>query len=341
MRRSTRKWLTLAGCMVAAGLLILAIGSGMGGFPQVRDWVENGELSWPFGYGTWGWGDSVKFNDRYPIYEGAVSRTKIEDAAQIERLNFDVGGGRVVIRTSEDGGYWFSSDNAKKYQCYADNGVLELRVKGGSWVANHSDEHVITLWIPKEVSYREIDLEIGGGILEADMLAGTDISIEIGAGSIEADTLTGDRISLELGAGEITVRSAEADQFSVEIGAGEAAITSLSSRTLKVDVGAGQITLEESAVQDADISVSMGQIRYQGMIAGDLDADCSMGQIDLELTGYMEDHNYEVNCSMGEVSLGGESVSGVAGTRKIDFNAASDFDINCSMGGISVTFKEP
>lgn len=340
MRRSTRKWLTLAGCMVAAGLLIFAIGSGMGGFPQVRDWVENGELSWHFGYGTWGWGDSVKFNDRYPIYEGAVSRTKIEDAAQIERLNFDVGGSRVVIRTSEDGGYWFSSDNAKKYQCYVDNGGLELRVKGGSWVRNHNDEHVITLWIPKEVSYREIDLEIGGGILEVDMLAGTDISIEIGAGSIEADTLTGDRISLELGAGEITVRSAEADQFSVEIGAGQAAITSLSSRTLAADVGAGQITLKESTVRDADISVSMGQIRYQGTIAGDLDADCSMGQINLELTGTMEDHNYEVNCSMGEVSLGGESVSGVAGTRKIDFNAASDFDIDCSMGGISVTFDE-
>lgn len=329
----------MAGCMIAAGLILFGIGSGMGGCHMVKDWVEDGALSWNFGFDTWNFG-SYSWNDRYPVYEGTMSRARIEGAEQIERLNFDIGGGKVEIRISEDGGYWFSSDDAKKYQCYAENGSLELRVKGGSWVFNHSYEHVITLWLPEDAAYQRIVLEIGGGILEAEALSGSDLSIDIGAGRIEADKLSGDQITLELGAGEIEVRSAETDRLVIDVGAGTATVTELSARELDVEIGAGQVTLQDSTLENADISVSMGQICYRGTITGDLDADCSMGEISLELTGKKDDHNYKVDCSMGEIRLGGESFSGMGSSRTIENGRTSDFELTCSMGNIRVAFDE-
>lgn len=345
MKRSTKIWLTVAGCLAAAGLLLFGVGMCLGGRDKVRDWMENGELSWNFGWNSgffgfhpWGSGSSVKFNDRYPIYEGTVNRARIEGAGQVEQLNFDIGGGRVEIKASEDDGYYFSSDDAKKYQCYAENGTLELREKGGSWAVNDSRDHMITIWLPKEADFQKIDIEIGGGILETEALTGKEFSIDVGGGQVIADTLTGDQIVLELGAGDIIVQDVEAEQFSVDIGAGKVSAAALSAQKLDMEIGAGEAVIGEASVHDVKISVGMGQIRYRGTITGDLDADCSMGAISLELTGRKEDHNYEIDCSMGEIGLDGESFGGMAISRTIQYNAASDFELDCSMGSISVTF---
>lgn len=338
MRRSTRIWMMIAGGLLAAGIVILLVGHAMGGYATVRDWVENGELSWSFGFHGWGYKDSVKFNDKYPTYGGDVAQTRIEGAGRIERLRLDAGGGLIRIQTSEDGGYWFSSDNARDYQCYAENGTIELRAKGGTWVNQHSYDHVITLWLPGDVSYREIDLDIGGGILDAETLSGDEISIDVGGGSIEVEVLNGSQIDMELGAGEIVVQRVEAERFTVDVGAGEVKVDELGTDTLKTAIGAGQITLDNSTVHDADISVSMGQILYRGTVSGDLDADCSMGQIDLEMDGKKEDHNYVIDCSMGEIRLGEETFSGMGSSRTISNGVDSDFELNCSMGGITVKF---
>lgn len=340
MRRSTKIWMTIAGGLLAAGIVILLVGHAMGGYDTVRNWVENGELSWSFGFHGLSYRDSVKFNNKYPTYEGDVARTRIEGAGQIERLRLDAGGGLIRIQTSEDGGYWFSSDNAKEYQCYAESGSIELRVKGGTWVNNHSYDHVITLWLPKDESYREIDLDIGGGILSVETLSGDEISVDAGGGRIEAEALIGNQIEMDLGAGEIAVQRVEADRFTVDVGAGEIKVDELETDKLKTAIGAGQITLSNSTVHEADISVSMGQILYQGTVTGDLEANCSMGQINLELDGKKEDHNYVIDCSMGEIKLDGDNFGGMGASQTISNGADSDFELECSMGGIVVKFGQ-
>ncbi|MCM1536935.1 MAG: DUF4097 domain-containing protein [bacterium] len=341
MKRSTKIWLTVAGSLAAAGLLLFTIGMCMGGNNQVRDWIENGELSWGFGGFFWGNGSSVKFNDRYPVYEGTESRARIEGAGQVDTLRFEISGGQVELRESGDDGYYFSSEDAEKYQCYAENGVLELRVKGRFMAVNQRvEDHVITLWLPKDADYRKIDLELGGGVLEIGTLSGQEILIDAGGGRITADKLAGSQVALELGAGEITLQGVEADRFAIDLGAGEVTAAALSARELDVDIGAGQVSIAGGAVQNADFSVGMGKIGYSGAITGDLDAECSMGEIDLELTGNKEDHNYEVECSMGDIEIDGSSVSGMAASRKMDFGAVSDFDLECSMGSIRVNFTD-
>lgn len=343
MKRSTKAWLSIAGCMVAAGLLLSVIGQWMGGYHIVKDWVESGELSWNFGFAKWNFGseDSVKLNDRYPVYEGTVDRTRIEDAGNIERLVLDAGGGLIEIKTSDDGNYYFASDNAKRYQCYAEGTTLELRVKSGSWIGNRSYEHTVTLWVPEDASFQRIDLEIGGGELKTETLSGDEISVAVGGGSIEADKLLGSRIELALGAGEITVRRAEAERIAIDVGAGQVTVETLIAGVLDVEIGAGQAVLGQSTVGNADLSVSAGQIQYKGTINGNLDAECSMGEIVLELTGKKGDHNYEVECSMGEITLGGDSFSGLASSKTIRFDGvSSNFELDCSMGAISVTFEE-
>ncbi len=341
MKRSTKAWIKIAGVMTAAGIAFLMAGCAMGGYDTLRNWVKNGDLSWNFGdFGFFGWGsgNSVRFDSRFPVYEGDVERTKIEDAQQIRRLCFDAGGGLIEIKISEDGGYWFSGDHAKEFQCYVDNGCLELRAKGGSWVNNHNYDHVITVWVPAEESYGGIDLDIGGGVLRAERLSGDEISVDVGAGSVETDELNGTNIELDLGAGEILVHRADAERISIDIGAGKVRIDAFSVQKLNAALGAGEAVLTEGEVQDADLSVGMGQIDYSGSVTGDLKAECSMGQIDLELNGKPEDHNYVVECSMGEIRVDTRKYGGMASSQTISNGADSDFELECSMGGIIVTF---
>ncbi len=339
MKRSTKIWLTVAGCLVAAGVVFLLIGAWTGGYYTVREWVENGDLSWNFGWGEWGiyTENRVAFDSDYPVMEGDIEKTGVPDAENVEKLSFDVGGSIVEIKISDDGKYYFSSENAPKFQCYVRGDTLFVKNRGRMGTGS---DRVITVWIPENESYREVIYDVGGGELSVEALESEEIDMTVGGGEIRADSLTGRRVRLDLGAGEIGIGSVTADQVSVDIGAGEVTISRMETGGLSVDIGAGQAALRESTVSgDADISVGAGKVDFSGTIAGDLDADCSMGAVNFELTGSESDHNYEVDCSMGSVTVGGESIDGMGASRSIDNGAKSDFELDCSMGEISVTFQ--
>ncbi|MBR2401832.1 MAG: hypothetical protein IKB01_03530 [Lachnospiraceae bacterium] len=64
-----------------------------------------------------------------------------------------------------------------------------------------------------------------------------------------------------------------------------------------------------------------------------------MGDMTYDLEGSIKDHNYDVECAMGNVTVGNKSYSGIASDKKIDNNSNSDFNLECSMGNISVSFE--
>lgn len=338
MKRSTKIWLTVAGCLVAAGILITTIGVWSGGYYRVREWVESGELSWNFG---WYWRGFTRkhmvFDSNYPVYEGDVDKTRVPGTENPERMLLDIGGGTVEFKTSEDGNYYFSSENAIKFQCYMKGDALYVIMDYTMNVTNKN--HIVTVWIPGNQTYREISFDVGSGDIHAQELSADNIKFDVGSGEILVQEMKADDISFDVGSGEIRTQALNADDIRIDVGSGAVTVSQMETRNLTVDIGSGQVTLEDSTVKDfADIEVGVGQVDYTGSIMGNLDAGCSVGAMYFKLTGSKEDHNYEVDCSMGSVTVGSESFGGVAASRSIQYGAASNFDLNCSIGEISITF---
>lgn len=339
MKRSTKIWLTVAGCLVAAGILLTTIGVWSGGYYRVREWVESGELSWNFG---WHWGGFRRnhrvFDSKYPVYEGDVDKTRVPGTEDPDRMFLDIGAGVVEFKTSDDGNYYFSSENAIKFQCYVKGDALYVIMDYTMNVTNQN--HMVTVWIPENQTYREISFDVGSGDIRTQELNADDIKFDVGSGNIHAQELNANDISFDVGSGDIRVQEMNADDIRIDVGSGAVTISQMETRNLIVDIGSGQVTMEDSTVKDsADLDVGVGQVDYTGSIMGNLDADCSVGAMYFKLSGAKEDHNYEVECSMGSVTVGSESFGGMAASRSIQHGAASNFDLDCSIGEISITFR--
>lgn len=149
-----------------------------------------------------------------------------------------------------------------------------------------------------------------------------------------------DEVELEAGAGRMDISSIEAGEISTVVGAGELFMERIRTKKLSAEVGAGTVIAEEAYATDVDLNVNLGACIYEGAITRELDAECSMGSLELKLEGREEDHNYEIECSAGNVEMNGTEYTAVASKRRIDNGAESNFEISCSMGDIIVHFEE-
>lgn len=143
---------------------------------------------------------------------------------------------------------------------------------------------------------------------------GNEITVEIPSG------FTFQKIHAVIGAGEMTLSDMEASEFEGEI-------------------GAGRMQIDQMQVQDAKLEIGMGDCSFEGAISGELDATCDMGNLDFILEGEETDHNYEIDCAMGNIDIGSDSFSAFSTERTLDHQAADTYRLTCNMGNISMYFK--
>lgn len=147
-------------------------------------------------------------------------------------------------------------------------------------------------------------------------------------------------VNVEAGAGRVEIYDIKADVLEAEIGAGEMIMGDSSVRELVVEVGMGRFEGFDINATNADISVGMGESVYSGNISGNLDAECDLGNMVLELEGKETDHNYEIECSAGNINLDGRTFTGLGAERSINNGVSSNFKIECNMGNIDIEFTE-
>ncbi len=192
-----------------------------------------------------------------------------------------------------------------------------------------------------EFSIEETDTQDGKIEIHVQGIGRADYSVK--ENTLHISGFEGLRWTDNLGENRIDIkipRGSSFEEISVETGAGVTILSGIRANELEAEVGAGSVQISESEVNNASLSVGMGECFYEGVIRGDLDAECGMGDMTLMLSGKETDHNYEIECSAGEITIGGFSVSGLATEKKIDNNAGSEFDIACSMGSIEIVFEE-
>ena len=218
---------------------------------------------------------------------------------EISSMDIEIGGGELILKESTNDYFMLKVKSTNKVSYKVSNGTL--KIEGLKRVTHFNSRNLVELYIPKGMKFEEVSISIGAGKAELIALESQDVLLEIGAGKIE--------------------------------------VVGIEATELQIEVGAGELVCSDAMIQEGQLSVGMGSLTYQGSILGDLSANCSMGEISMELEGKEEDHNYNLDCSMGEIRVGGFSSSGIGADRTINNQANSDFDLECSMGTIQIKFE--
>ena len=145
-----------------------------------------------------------------------------------------------------------------------------------------------------------------------------------GKATLELEILLPDRVleemELDLGAAELTADRLQARQFSLDIGAGAGTIQSL-------------LTSE-----DASLDIDVGELTIGYFDGSDLELDCDTGQLSITVAGEEQDYNYDLECGIGSIDMGGSSYSGLSSSHSVGNGAARTISADCGMGAISLRF---
>ena len=65
-----------------------------------------------------------------------------------------------------------------------------------------------------------------------------------------------------------------------------------------------------------------------------------MGNIEFSLEEKQEGFNYDIECGMGNIEIGGAGFSGLAREQRMENHAYREFEAECNMGSIVISFQE-
>lgn len=303
--------------LVILGSACLAVSLGIG-FSYEDFWadVEDGKYNFGpinvFGRNAFNWKD-----DGQP-WKGASredftfrwSGDREEDI--VEKLDLEVYYGTVNIVEGKENEEiiqvtveYRKKNHKRKVEAYKDGTTLKIEETGSRYSRNN-DSTRITIRIPKDIGYnfKEISLQQDAGDIFVDM------------------PLTAERVAIKVNAGECDVSSK---------------LTALEECT--ADVGAGEIDLHNIEAAKVMLNADVGQIDVDQITADDIIIDCGIGSIDAEVAGHEDDYNYEISCSVGEVSVGEHNYVGLGSKKKIDNSADKKMEIDCNVGEVDISFE--
>lgn len=260
-------------------------------------------------------------------------------------------GGAVRGLTWEYGGIEFDQDHKDSiaYGSFTDDSLqgidirnLDVEMGGGRLILRQGDglklkkengpecQYYIeddTFYLKQKSSVGDVRMDLTLTLPEGIMLE--EIDIELAAGEvITEDELAAEEIEIDIDAGELTMENVKANSFCATVAAGSVAVRGLDAADCVAVVDMGSITLSDSLVASLDASVSMGEINVY-------------------LRDSYENHDYQVDCGMGNVTIQPESgavkeYAGLGATMDLygrNSDSRSLYDLSCSMGSIYVKFE--
>lgn len=327
-----KKGLIVSAGMLLAGGILFGIGALNGGVEQVQAMAENGELSiGGASVNHWFHRDNMHAAE----WEGAVTDVTMTENGIYYDTAEVLEGDALIHEWAVTEGYDYGDnveeiakkDEIKKLEIDWDdsvNGELSIYTVNDEyfWITEGNFTYKIkgdTIKLSQKSGFSYITEETCLFIPES--WAGKEIELSVGAGTVYAERLCAEKVSIEVGAGYMEC---------VMLDAGE----------LDVEIGAGSFHLYEFITEKADIEVGIGVASMQmGTITGDLDAECGIGSLTIGLIGKETDHNYKIS-SVGGLTIGGYSRTGLGNNYRINNNKSSNFDIECGLGTIDIYFDE-
>ena len=161
----------------------------------------------------------------------------------------------------------FSVESNLKYLSVSEkDGVLTIidRAPGDG---NYSNAR-LTLYIPSETVFENVDIETGAAKLTADALSAKALELELGAGDVRFACLNvSSYVEINGGASQLTVVDGSLNNLSLEMGVGEANLTValLGNSDLEFGIGESNLTLLGSKDDyRVDFEKGLGVLRIDG-----------------------------------------------------------------------------
>jgi hypothetical protein len=169
------------------------------------------------------------------------------------------------------------------------------------WGKTVSPSVIIT--VPKNFVAKDMKLNIGAGLAEADIIQAETGSFSVDAGRLKIDQLV------------------------------------ISGKS-QYHVGAGEMVLSNMEVRDIAVDCGVGNIDMSGNILGDNEISCGVGRVILKLSGSREDYSYVVDAGIGNVIIDKDSYHNINGKRIMNKVADNYFSLDCGIGNITVKFNQ-
>lgn len=138
----------------------------------------------------------------------------------------------------------------------------------------------------------------------------------------------------------IKVPSRSLQEADISVGAGSLYISQIQVEELQVEVGAGQAKIEQFVSNSAEFYCGAGEMQIAGE-AESTEVECGVGSIIYQAKGREDEYNYQVESSLGEVTVGGRSCGGIgSGTEISRDGAKKELYIECGIGQVQVEFQK-
>lgn len=238
------------------------------------------------------------------------SNTNMETAPQVEhytdteafqKIEVDVSLGEVYLEYADSYGVKLVWDD-ERMELYSEIEDGKLRV----WSKNESISMMgfgsygaaAYIYFPYGTQFEDVNVKNALGDLEMDGFTAKKLTVESNMGAVDLNDVTA-------GSAELVLSMGDLNAYGVTVG------------------GAATVT---NSMGDVDLSGSFN----------DLDVDCDMGEITIHSDRPKSDYSYNVETSMGEIFLdgdtqNGDSAKGGSGSRKLN--------VSNSMGDVHITFE--
>jgi hypothetical protein len=277
-----------------------------------RIWLGIGLFAIVFGLGFLALAAATRTDVRrnFPVY--TIDKT-YED---VEKLNIEIAYGTVEIVEGD------------QFQIRGENLVdekFETNVENGTWYIKDHRKNKLPLF--------DHDLPLNGISWSKDNSPRITITLP--------KDFVADNITLKVHAGEVRANTVRAKRGAFSVGAGTLKVDRLQIlEDSKYQVGVGEIIVEQIAAGNVQIVCGVGEVQIDGTITGESEIQCNIGSVALNLQGKREDYSYLIDSSIGDITIGNESVGGFGKNKRIDNNSENILDIQCNIGEVTIDFTE-
>lgn len=146
-----------------------------------------------------------------------------------------------------------------------------------------------------------------------------------------------EKLDVSNGVGEMNVEGITAEHFTVDGGVGKTTCKDTNAERVKIEGGVGSLTFKNVVFNDLSLDIGTGDVNLSGILTGDSDFDCGVGKAELELTGKVEDYDFDVDPGLGSIYVNGDKMEETNHTNKSAENAIS---IDGGVGSIDITIQE-
>lgn len=236
MRKGWKIFWIVCGIVMVIGLVCCAVAWGMG--------VTTGMLHDRFPYGI-GWiDDEDDGRDAENIHESFKGTAGIDMELSAGNVRFVTGEGSE-IRVETEG-----LSQRLGFRCYQEGKELKLSSKRKFNHIGNIGRGTITVYIPKEMTFEEVSLNMGAGTLSIESIYARDLTVEVGAGEVTIEQFQADEAQFECGAGTISAKGDIRSQADLHCGVGSIVYTAAGREeeyNYDIECGVGEIVCGDSS----------------------------------------------------------------------------------------------